>query len=186
MPSTRSALCVLVVAIWVLACAARQAAGEHEALIEEVRDFETRYLKTVDEGDVRSQLALVSHDPRVYSILDGEIWLGWDAVKAQAEAYVPFSKLVRNVVDKTEVIPLQRDAALVIMQIHSEKKTIAPDKRFVLEFPDHATGVLTHVLVRSHDGWLMLHEHWSTTLTPEMLAFKTALLDLQRKAARKK
>ncbi len=143
---------------------------------EEVQRFEQSYLQALEDGNVNAQLALVSRSGSTYSILDGEVWHGWEAVKAQAEAYVPVSKLVRNAVDKLEVVPLGPDAAIVVVQLHSVKRNPSDTS-----FPD-MTGVLTHVLQRTPEGWRMRHEHFSTKLTPEFIAFQARLQQAKKEA----
>ena len=169
-----------VMLLLLASCASVAAPPPSAPDLSEIRLFETRYLQTVDEGNVAAQLEMVSHDPAVYSILDGEVWLGWDAVKAQAEAYVPISKLVGNAVDKIEIIPLNADTAIVVLQVHSVKRDPANTS-----FPD-MSGFLTHVLRKEAKGWMVLHEHFSTSQTPEFIAWKAALIEAQRRAATEK
>jgi len=172
----RNAAAALVVMLsgWpAVAQAPTSAAGPDIAAIQA---FEARYLKTVDDGDVKAQLELVSRDPTVHSIIDGEIWRGWDAIKSQAEAYVPIAKVVRNVVDKVEVVSLGPDIALVIMEVHSERRDPAN-----AALPN-MMGILTHVLQRTPEGWQMLEEHFSTKLTPEFIEFQAAMLAAQKKS----
>ncbi|MBZ5590208.1 MAG: nuclear transport factor 2 family protein [Acidobacteriia bacterium] len=157
-------------------CGAAPADDRSQPRIEEIRAFEARYLKTVDDGDVNAQLELVSRDPGVYSILDGKIWRGWEAIKSQAEAYVPISKLVKNTVDGLEIAPLADDLALVVAQVHSKKVNPAD-----ASLPEMA-GVMTHVLRREAGGWRMLHEHFSTTSTPELIAWQYSMLQAAKKA----
>jgi ketosteroid isomerase-like protein len=159
--------------------AAPPVSSQDQRRIDEVRAFEARYLRTVDDGDVKAQLELVSRAPAVSSILDGRVWHGWDAIRSQAEAYVPISKQVHNAVDQMEVIPLAEDLALVVMQVHSTK--VNPSDT---SFPE-MVGVLTHVLRREPDGWRMLHEHFSTRSTPELIVWQYSMLQAAKKAPQK-
>jgi hypothetical protein len=154
---------------------AQPAAGTRAADLAAIREFETRYLQTVDDGDVAAQLVLVSRRPEVHSILDGEIWRGWDAIHSQAEQYVPISKLVKNAVDGLEIVPLGHDAAIVVVRLHAVK--VDPTDQ---TFPDDMAGVLTHVLERTPEGWRMMLEHYSTVETPEFLEWRLALARQQR------
>ncbi len=155
---------------------AESAPGASEKNLAAIREFEVDYLKAVNDGDVSAQLAMVSRKSNVYSILDGKIWRGWDAVKSQAEAYVPVSKVVQFIVDELEIVPTGPDTAIVVIRGHGMK--VNPTDT---SFPDMA-GVLSHVLERTPEGWRMLHEHYSSTLTPEFLEWQLALLRYQKEA----
>jgi len=177
MRANRPAVAALLVMLSSGLCAAEQPASAPVPDVAGIRAFESRYIKTVDDGGVSAQLELVSRDPAVHSIIDGEIWRGWGAIKSQAEAYVPISRVVRNVVDKLEVVPLGPDAALVVMEVHSERRDPANTAL------PNMVGILTHVLQRGPDGWRMLEEHFSTKLTPEFIEFQAGLLAAQKNAS---
>lgn len=143
--------------------------------IAEVQRFELAYLQKVDDGNVKGQLEMVSRDAAVSSIINGEIWRGWDSIMLQAEAFAPMAKKVRTIVDTLNVIPLGNDIAIVVMEVHSMKRDPADNS-----IPD-MRGVMTHVLKKTSEGWRMLHEHFSTKLTPEFIDFMTAAMKAQQK-----
>jgi ketosteroid isomerase-like protein len=104
-------------------------------------------------GDVRSQMELVSRDPQVTSTVMGETWRGWDAIRAQSEAYVTISKRIRNVITGVEVIGLGPTAAIAVVPFRSERRDTADHA--VPEFQQS----LALVLRPTPAGWRMVHEH---------------------------
>ncbi len=126
----------------------------------EVTRFVHDYMAAIDSGDVRSQMEMVSRDPQVTSTVMGESWRGWDAIRAQSEAYVPVSKRIRNVIDRVDVISLGPAAAIAVAPFRSQRRDSSD--RMVPEFQQS----LTLVLRRTSAGWKMIHEHVSVKIPP--------------------
>ena len=122
---------------------------------DEVRQFVREYMTAVDAGDVAAQLALVSRDSAVTSVVMGAVWRGWDAIHAQAEQYVPVAQRIRSELGGIEVAPLGPRAALAVIPMRSVRReatdTLVPEM----------TGVLSLVVQREPGGWRMIHEHFS-------------------------
>ena len=118
------------------------------------------YMKVIDDGDLRSQMELVSRDPNVSSTIMGETWHGWDAIKTRSEIYVPYSKKIRNVLGKIDVIALGSSAAVVVVPFRSERRQASDQS--IPEFEQS----LTLVLKQTPQGWRMIHEHVSAKISP--------------------
>jgi ketosteroid isomerase-like protein len=128
------------------------------ALGESVR----AYMAAIDAGDLDGQMAFWSDDPAVTSAIMGEVWAGRTGIRGRSAEYVPVSKLVRNELGATSVLPLGPDAAVSV----TPYRPIRRDPGDARLAPFELDSMLTLVWRRLPAGWRIVHEHVSVKVTP--------------------
>ncbi len=87
-------------------------------------------------------------------------------------------KLSRSMISKIETNKVVPSVSTLVKLA----KSLGTNVSALLEENGDLTSVLTHVLQRTPEGWRMLHEHFSTKLTPEFIAFQAGLQQAKQKA----
>lgn len=154
-----AAFCLAVI----LSCAqTASAGGQPGGMATEITQAVRDYMEAIDAGDLDRQMGFWSQDPNVTSVIMGEIWKGYDNIRACSADYVPVSKLMRNELGGVTVVPLGTDAGIAVSPYRPIRRK-PEDERLR---PYEIDSMLTLIWKRMPQGWRIIHEHVSAKVPP--------------------
>jgi ketosteroid isomerase-like protein len=128
---------------------------------EEVRTQVQALIKATN-FDVMATMDMYVRSPRLTSINDERIVEGWNDLNRQTREGVSAQGSFFVRLGEIDVTPMGTDHALAVAPMTMEYRTECG--------PAQLPGSMTLALVRTPDGWKILHEHYSTGVDQEAVA----------------